>query len=883
MTDKSFGSAGGTPAHPPSPASLFINTKQWPIVLVGLGVMLLAYYVSTVNYRLFHAFAEGFTILVSFSIALIVLNNYHLRANNFTPIIGLAYACAAIFDLLHTLANLQAFPSTSNLELQLWIIARYLDGSGMILAVLSLSKQIRLRFVAAAYGLLSLAALAALFVWDIFPACFVPGQGLTLFKIYSEYLVALAIMVSALLLRHHRDQFHPRVYWLLLAFSAASALTELTLTIFLRMYSAVAIIGHLFKVLAFFFLYRAIIVTSLQEPYNLLFYQLNQANMRYRSLFSHMQNAFTLLKVIPDRRGRLIDLEVVATNPAFETIYGLQSAEITGRRLRERFPDWTGITYWIEILNEVSLTGQSLVTETYFTDIGKWLRIAAYRPEAGYVACTTEDITEQKLAENTILESRERFRALLKQSADAIIVYDSETSRIVEVNEAATQIFGYTEEELTTLTFHEITHLTPKEIDAALTLLKKTGAIPSCFTRIRHKDGHPIRVERTVSRIIHQGRQLGLATYRLITEERKLQEQIQAEVKLAGAVQKAMLPGDFTNRNVTIRTIYQPVHLVSGDYYGYKWSHDGTVLNGFVLDITGHGMATALQTSSISSILNEEMAKKRIWSAPALAKLNTQLTSYLPDDTFAALITFSLDLRRRRLTCVSGGINYFLASSKSHNGWVSLPGSFLGISEEANFGVISISVQQGDTFYFLTDGITDRLSREKPIGAHDYISTFKSLERLATGRTKSDDCSALCIAITGLSPYPHYFEFPDFATRLQLRPRVSSLLAEISGDASADVDLAVAEAITNAARHGKKIHLKINKVGQRLILRIRDDGPGFSGNAAIAKIQAAGLEETFDACLLSESGRGLPLMLSLMDRVIFNKRGNEVLLIKKLN
>lgn len=86
----------------------------------------------------------------------------------------------------------------------------------------------------------------------------------------------------------------------------------------------------------------------------------------------------------------------------------------------------------------------------------------------------------------------------------------------------------------------------------------------------------------------------------------------------------------------------------------------------------------------------------------------------------------------------------------------------------------------------------------------------------------------------------------------------------------------------NAFEHGKKARVKVNKIGNRLILRVREDGPGFPGNEYVAKLKADGLQETFAANVLEERGRGIPLMLSFMDSVIYNRQGNEVMLVKKM-
>ena len=106
-------------------------------------------------------------------------------------------------------------------------------------------------------------------------------------------------------------------------------------------------------------------------------------------------------------------------------------------------------------------------------------------------------------------------------------------------------------------------------------------------------------------------------------------------------------------------------------------------------------------------------------------------------------------------------------------------------------------------------------------------------------------------------------------------------LIDTVGARSFTIEVAFGEALSNALREGLRVRVKFNKLGNRLIIRIHNDGPGFPGNEAVAKIKAAGVQQTFLDRLAEEHGRGIPIMLKMMDRVIYNRRGNEIMLVKK--
>ena len=58
---------------------------------------------------------------------------------------------------------------------------------------------------------------------------------------------------------------------------------------------------------------------------------------------------------------------------------------------------------------------------------------------------------------------------------------------------------------------------------------------------------------------------------------------------------------------------------------------------------------------------------------------------------------------------------------------------------------------------------------------------------------------------------------------------------------------------------------------------------GFDGKARVSQIVRNSTAEAFEKRLFAENGRGILIMVAWMDRVIYNRKGNEVMLVKKLS
>jgi PAS domain S-box-containing protein len=145
-----------------------------------------------------------------------------------------------------------------------------------------------------------------------------------------------------------------------------------------------------------------------------------------------------------------------------------------------------------------------------------------------------QDITERKLAEEALRESEANYRLLFSASSDAIITVDGATKEIVEANEAALSLYGYTRDEFLRLKATEISGELEKTVThiEAIASGQPEAIASGPIQRVhKKKDGHtfPVEVSSGVYRV--KDRKLVCAIIRDITERKAMEDALKRSVE----------------------------------------------------------------------------------------------------------------------------------------------------------------------------------------------------------------------------------------------------------------------------------------------------------------------------------------------------------------
>ncbi|HYA39792.1 MAG TPA: PAS domain S-box protein [Syntrophobacteraceae bacterium] len=139
------------------------------------------------------------------------------------------------------------------------------------------------------------------------------------------------------------------------------------------------------------------------------------------------------------------------------------------------------------------------------------------------------EILERKQAEEALRQGEEKYRQLFETVADAILVFDGETRRFIDVNEQACRLYGYPREDFLELTHTDIT----AEPDSSNVSIEETLAGKRVQVRLRYhkkKDSTLFPVEISASSFVLAGRRVLCGVVRDITEDKQAEEAIKEQL-----------------------------------------------------------------------------------------------------------------------------------------------------------------------------------------------------------------------------------------------------------------------------------------------------------------------------------------------------------------
>lgn len=401
----------------------------------------------------------------------------------------------------------------------------------------------------------------------------------------------------------------------------------------------------------------------------------------------------------------------------------------------------------------------------------------------------------------------------------------------------------------------------------AIEIFNKSGASP-LFTL---KDGRLLSSLAALSAFaIHHAR---------MTEERVAQEALRQEIRLAGEIQRSLLPND-PEPCFPIFGINLPAQEISGDFYSHVVLADGRIA--FSLgDVSGKGIRASMLMSKTISLF-QCLCKSMPQPARLLAAINDEVVATSSHGMFVSMVVGIYDPATQNVLFANAG-HLPPILRKTNGEFISFDADMppLGIMPGIEFQDEALCLQ-GGSLYLYSDGVTEaggeqELGEEGLKAMLDEFAKYPLAQRLrgiverlsSSGQPLHDDITLLAIESTDRHPIG-VLKFPsDPATLKEMRSQIRDMVTS-AGAADGLVDaivVALNEACMNVIQHGYQgsthgdyeLRVTHDKNRHAIIFELLDHAPPVDKT----KIKSRSLED------VRPGGLGVYFIRQLMDEVDF--------------
>jgi signal transduction histidine kinase len=214
--------------------------------------------------------------MVSLSVFSVGWYTYDQSKDRQALFLGTAFLAVGLLDFMHTMSNaaMPAFltPNSTNKSTQFWIAARLTDASAFLAsAFIYPEKQHRwlskTTLLTAALSVSGLVFLGVAFFPEYLPATAVPVVGLTPLKRYLEFAVILLLLSAGAAYWKRMARTGDMLLLYYLAAFVICIFSEAVFASYKTGFDTYNVLGHIYKVIAFYLIYKGVFISSVNAPY----------------------------------------------------------------------------------------------------------------------------------------------------------------------------------------------------------------------------------------------------------------------------------------------------------------------------------------------------------------------------------------------------------------------------------------------------------------------------------------------------------------------------------------------------------------------------------------------------------------------------------------
>jgi len=231
---------------------------------------------SVTTFLTWHSIFEFLSILAAFSIFIVSYYTYEESANVRMILLGCAFLAMGTLDTFHFfsykgMANFFIPNTSSNRATTFWVLAR-LIGSIQIAAAEFIPLKHKSDLKKSIFVVPTVLTVLVLFILvtyypQYFPAMYIEGMGLTPIKIILEYVVICFLMATFIKVSLDYKRTSSTQEYLFIIGLLLFIFSEVAFVSYASVYDAYNYLGHIYKIIAYFIMFKAIYTDNVRMPY----------------------------------------------------------------------------------------------------------------------------------------------------------------------------------------------------------------------------------------------------------------------------------------------------------------------------------------------------------------------------------------------------------------------------------------------------------------------------------------------------------------------------------------------------------------------------------------------------------------------------------------
>lgn len=375
--------------------------------------------------RYVHTIFVSISITISFLTILLAFIDFRIKGELSTPIVGVALFCSGLFDTFHVLAATQIIHTQTQqfyLTSFTWFFCRLFHASILILgtgiflarpgAFTEAGQKNRKRtflFITVLFVGLTLFTIAMLYLGNDIPKMLYPYRNLA--RSYDLLPLILYALLGLYILPRFQERF-PSLFAQTLSLSMIPAVATQLYMVFgsNELFDNNFNISHFMAAITYIIPFIGISMNYLQthrseqEVIRKLHSEVDvrqEAEEKLSGILNSSPSAIMAFTVNKNKEGKTIDYSWTIANPAMKKLFGLNASELPGTRLSEKLPEMIE-EGWMEILEPVIRSGESISHEYFSQAFKKWFHLVAVPLKNG-LALTVSDISRRKNTQQELL------------------------------------------------------------------------------------------------------------------------------------------------------------------------------------------------------------------------------------------------------------------------------------------------------------------------------------------------------------------------------------------------------------------------------------------------------------------------------------------------